>query len=52
MITTNTQNQKIDWKKINTDNTEKLKEIKRLVKDWEGQLPFKLYQILMNVINK
>ena len=30
----------------------KIKEIKRLLKEWEGQIPAKLYMILMNVLNK
>ena len=52
MQSTNTQSQKIDWKKVNTDNESKLREIKRLLKDWESQIPVKIYMILMNIINE
>ena len=52
MKSSNTQDQKIDWKKVNTDNEYKLREIKKLLNDWESQIPVKIYMILMNVINK
>ena len=39
MKSTNTQNMKIDWKHVNRDNTEKLKSIKRLIKEYDSELP-------------
>jgi hypothetical protein len=52
MKSSNTQDQSINWKKINTDDKAKLREIKRLLNDWESQIPVKIYMILMNVLNK
>jgi hypothetical protein len=50
MKTANTQNQNINWKKINTDNEAKLKALKQLINDWETQLPIHFYMIAINII--
>jgi hypothetical protein len=52
MQSTNTQSQKIDWKKINTDNENKLREIKKKLSEWESQIHPNIYRILMNILNK
>jgi hypothetical protein len=51
MQSANTRDKKINWARVNQDNEAKLKSLKRLIVDWETQLPVHFYIMAINIIN-